>query len=173
MLARAEVLSVDSTGKRIPAIPSGYDGIRCRETRPHALSNPDAVDSWEQQAIHAGRAARFVATLTDRERYVLRAQGKLETIEEVRIRIPGGDLPAFARRGYVFIPASERVEERPNLPRIETVEVVGHDVVQTKALDRAAIAAALGVSVRQVDRDVASAHRKKREAERRETSNDV
>jgi hypothetical protein len=173
MLARAETLSTDSSGKRIPAIPSGYEGIRCRETKPHALSNPNADETREEQAIRAGRMARAEAELTDRERYVLRAQGKLETVEEVRIRIPAGHLGEYARQGYVFIPGSESMEARKGLPPIETIEVVGSDVVQMEPLDCEAIATALGVTLRQVQRDVTSGHRKLREAMRRESSTDV
>ena len=164
MLARAAILSVDSKGKRIPPIPAGFEGIKCKETRAHALSNPTAEETREEEMERAGRLARAQTDLSDLERGVLRLQGKLQQRVEERIRIPAGDLVHYLRDDYTLVPGSEEVVKRLGLPPVSTVEVVGYEVIQVEQLDYEDMAERLCVTVRQVRRAVVSAHKKLRRA---------
>ena len=165
-LERASIIAVDSSGKKVPALPSGYEGIRCRETRPHALSTPAAAESREEQMERDGRAAKHLGTLTPLEHEVLRLQGKLTSREEIRRRIPAGALAEYQRNDFTLIPGTAELEQRAGLPPIETVEVVGYDVIQVDRLDYAAIAERLNLDERAVKSAVASARRKLRRAGR-------
>lgn len=165
-LERASIIAVDSNGKKVPALPTGYEGIRCRETRPHALSSPLAQESREEQLERAGRVANQLASLTEIEHAVLRLQGKLQSKEEIRRRIYAGDLSDYLRDDYTLIPGSEEVHERKGLPPVTTVEVVGYEIIQVAAHDYAEMAERLGVDERTVKSAVASAHRKLRRAGR-------
>jgi hypothetical protein len=166
LLERASILAVDSKGKRIPPLASGFEGIRCKETRPHALSNPESEGSREEQLEREGRRARRVEELTELERDVLRLQGKLQHRVEQRLRIAAGDLNHYLRDDYTLIPGSEQLEERAGLPPVSTVLVVGYELIQVEALNYDSVAERLGVTVRQVKRAVISAHRKMRSATR-------
>ncbi len=166
MLERASILSCDSAGKPIPAMAREFEGVRCNETRPHALSSPGAEGSREEQLERDGRRANRVAELTDLERDVLRLQGKLQHRVEQRIRIAAGDLLRYLQDDYTLIPGSEETEERRGLPSVCTLMVVGYEVIQVEQLDYDQVAERLGVTVRQVKRAVVSAHKKLREATR-------
>ena len=166
-LGRAANLSIDSSGKRIPPIPPGFDGIRCKETPPHALSSPDAEQSWEARAERDGRAANELARLTDLEREVLKLQGKLKHRIEERRTIAAGELSSWLRDGYTLIPGSETTVEREGQPSISCVDVVGSDVIEAGKLNYEDIAERLGITYRQVNSLVSSANRKLRAAHRR------
>ncbi len=166
LLERAAILAVDHTGKRIPPLPSGFEGIRCKESPPHALSNPGAEGSREEQLEREGRRANRLAELTPLESDVLRLQGKLMHKVELRVRVPSGDQHEYERDGYSLIPGSDQIEQRPGLPDIETVVMVGHEVEQQEQLDCDQVAERLGVTARQVKRAVITAHRKMRAATR-------
>lgn len=167
-LDRAERYSIGSDGKRIKPISSkDFEGTRVKETRRHALSR--GVDaSQEEELVREGMRARIEASLEPDEIAVLRLQGKLTVLREVRLRIPAGDVEEYTARegGFTFIPGSEQVEERPGLPPITTVEVVGKVEEQVEGLDRADVAERLGKTFDQVRRLISSANRKLRALER-------
>ncbi len=165
-LERASIIAVDSNGKKVPALPTGYEGIRCRETRPHALSSPLAQESREEQLERAGRVANQLASLTKLENAVLKLQGKLQSKEEIRRRIYAGDLSDYLRDDYTLIPGSEEVHERNGLPPVTTVEVVGYDIIQIAALDYDEMAKRLNEPLWRIKRAVVTAHRKMRKATR-------
>lgn len=164
-LERASILSVDSKGKRILALPAGYEGIRCNETRPHALSSPTAEESREERAERDGRAANQIASLSDLEREVLRLQGKLKYRVEQRITIAAGELKRWLDDGYTLIPGSDSLREGKT--PVTCVEVIGYEVIEVAALDYEHIAERLELTLRQVHRVVSSANKKLRAAHRR------
>ena len=157
MLARAENLSTDSEGKHIPPTPAGFEGVRCRETRPHALSNPGADDTREEQAMRAGRMARVMSTLSEEERYVLELQRKVPVVRAVAV----GDQVAMEREGYEIVPLSAH-----DVGGVETVHMVGPETVSKKT--HAEMMEERGWSAAKLSRVVTAAHRRWGEAMRRE-----
>ena len=79
---RAWLFSTDADGKRFPA--PGSECMRVRETKPHALSHPDAVTANEEAELEKAAVDRFrrhVLTDAEREVFDLQTEDKFEEQE--------------------------------------------------------------------------------------------
>lgn len=99
--------------------------------------------------------------LTPFEQDVLHLQGKIEKRDEVKRLIAAGDVAEYLKNGYTLVPGSGRNVERPGLPDVHCVFVVGLETREVRhRMTHEEIAVELKTNIRRVRRAIGSANRK-------------